>query len=415
MRRISLNVFVLLVVALLAAPSVATAEPEPSSAPIASAGGEAPERADPLGTDDSSTAQSCTFDELNGPDMCLTQPQRGDCVVTSCAMMLRRAERLLGRDGWSLVDVAAIRYEATGSFAGQLVQWDFWHDGIHVQMRGDGIGGYGESAKIAALKDELDLHPEGVVLYAESGGATHAVLLSDYEDDTFYCVDPSPYNITERMPLTSSYLVSIPTACQIWHVERPKVPGPGVSLSPAPVTPTWDYGSDANLPSGWYGIRSVREAASDTSTQIRPHGLSERADQIVWHLDRMDGGAYGIDTIVGKMLYAGDDPKDGGGDAQRGMGDAIDWQRWYIQDCGNGVYALQAMGSGKYLEINDERSADGSSLQQWAYDNTDNQRWVITPWEPYGLKQVLDGWSYVRSSQDSSCVLNASGARQMRH
>ena len=53
------------------------------------------------------------------------------------------------------------------------------------------------------LKAVLDEHPEGIEFYC--GGVPHAVFLTDYEGDTFYCADPAPYNSCRRIPLADSW------------------------------------------------------------------------------------------------------------------------------------------------------------------------------------------------------------------
>ncbi|MCD8023837.1 MAG: hypothetical protein LUF30_12990, partial [Lachnospiraceae bacterium] len=54
------------------------------------------------------------------------------------------------------------------------------------------------------LKSLLDQHPEGIVLYC--GKIPHAVFVTRYSGDTFYCADPlSGYSGSERK-LSSSYL-----------------------------------------------------------------------------------------------------------------------------------------------------------------------------------------------------------------
>ena len=49
----------------------------------------------------------------------------------------------------------------------------------------------------------LDEHPEGIEFYC--GNVPHAVFLTDYEGDTFYCADPAPYNSCRRIPLADSW------------------------------------------------------------------------------------------------------------------------------------------------------------------------------------------------------------------
>ena len=364
---------------------------------------------------------SVTFDELNGWDMCLEQPRRGDCVVTSCAMMLRRAERLLGWDGWSSVDVASIRADATGSSSGQSVKWDWWHDDIRVQVSNSGIKNCSETTKAETLKAELDSHPEGVVLYGESGQSTHAVLATDYEGDTFYCIDPNPGNATERMPLTSCYLVRLSTAYQIWHITNLDIPRWDHTV---PI-PDWSkYGGDANLPSGYYSIRPVLDTrkyleiggggtGDGDNVQIWTHSWPGECDHIRWHLNRLEDGSYGVDTFAGKVLDVSGGSQDDGANAQQWSWTGVNQQHWYIHDCGNGTYALEAKHSGKFLDLTGGGTGDGTNVQQYGFISNDNpsQKWVITPCELYGGKRdVDDGWWYIRAAADPNYTLDISCA-----
>lgn len=55
------------------------------------------------------------------------------------------------------------------------------------------------------LKEVLDNHPEGIVLYC-GGNAPHAVFLTDYVDEVFYCADPAMGYAGKRIPLDESLL-----------------------------------------------------------------------------------------------------------------------------------------------------------------------------------------------------------------
>jgi GH35 family endo-1,4-beta-xylanase len=54
-----------------------------------------------------------------------------------------------------------------------------------------------------------------------------------------------------------------------------------------------------------------------------------------------------------------------------------DNQRWYIEDTGSGKYKIEAVHSGKVLEVDDAKTGDGANVQQWTDSGWDNQRWYI--------------------------------------
>ena len=95
-----------------------------------------------------------------------------------------------------------------------------------------------------ALKALLDEHPEGVVFYC--GGVPHAVLLTDYEDDTFYCADPAPYCSGSRVPLADSWLgyrlgsqdTILRCATAYWSITDSRIGAATDETLPVPVTVT---------------------------------------------------------------------------------------------------------------------------------------------------------------------------------
>ena len=134
-------------------------------------------------------------------DLYLAQNTSGTCTLSSAAMMLRARMYLSGNSDWRQITESAIRSTAWASGAG--LRWSFTYtiNGSSMSVKHTAVSG-GISA--SDLKDLLDLHPEGIVLYC--GNLPHAVFLTDYDNDTFYCADPAGYCSGSRIPLTSSYL-----------------------------------------------------------------------------------------------------------------------------------------------------------------------------------------------------------------
>lgn len=83
------------------------------------------------------------------------------------------------------------------------LQWSFTYNfsGNHITVAHNDVSGI----SAASLKSLLDSHPEGIVLYC--GNIPHAVFLTDYEGNTFYCSDPYGGDYSgKRIALASSYL-----------------------------------------------------------------------------------------------------------------------------------------------------------------------------------------------------------------
>lgn len=138
--------------------------------------------------------------EILPQELYMEQSRPGICTMTSAAMLLRSALYLNGSSHWSEISERAAAASCWLWGTGILFQWSFETDYASISVERTAF--YGISAE--ALRAVLDEHPEGVELYC--GGVPHAVLLTDYEGDTFYCVDPAPYCSGRRVALADSWL-----------------------------------------------------------------------------------------------------------------------------------------------------------------------------------------------------------------
>ncbi len=129
----------------------------------------------------------------------LTQTGKSTCTLCSCAMMLRARFYLSGSSDWSMITEKGIRSTAWIEGTGLRHKFTYSINGNSATVRYASTSGITASA----LKELLDEHPEGIVLYC--GKLPHAVFLTDYEGDTFYCADTLPDNSGERIPLADSY------------------------------------------------------------------------------------------------------------------------------------------------------------------------------------------------------------------
>lgn len=137
--------------------------------------------------------------ELLPQELYMEQSRAGICTMTSAAMLLRSALYLNGSSHWSEIGESEAASACWLWGEGILFQWSFETDyaSIHVE-RTDLYG-----ITVEELKAVLDAHPEGIEFYC--GNVPHAVFLTDYEGDTFYCADPAPYNSCRRIPLADSW------------------------------------------------------------------------------------------------------------------------------------------------------------------------------------------------------------------
>lgn len=128
----------------------------------------------------------------------LTQAGKSTCTLCSAAMMLRARMYLSGSSAWSSITEAKIKSTAWSS--GLKWSWTYSISGCKMTVAHTTVSGI----SVSALKSLLAKHPEGVVLYC--GNLPHAVFLTGYSGNTFYCADTiSGYSGSNRT-LVSSYL-----------------------------------------------------------------------------------------------------------------------------------------------------------------------------------------------------------------
>ena len=130
----------------------------------------------------------------------LTQTGKSTCTLCSAAMMIRARLYLSGSSDWSMVTESGIRSKAWIEGTGLRFKFTYSVGSSSVTV------GHISTSGITAteLKKVLDEHPEGIVLYC--GKLPHAVFLTDYDGDTFYCADTIPSCSGQRIPLDESYL-----------------------------------------------------------------------------------------------------------------------------------------------------------------------------------------------------------------
>ncbi len=128
----------------------------------------------------------------------ITQATNYTCTLASATMMLRAKAYLSGCKNWSSITESAVKPVAWGN----SLKWSFTYSNSETSISVSHANVSGIS--ISSLKSLLNTHPEGIVLYC--GNQPHAVLVTDYEGDTFYCSDPASGYSGDRRTLTNSYL-----------------------------------------------------------------------------------------------------------------------------------------------------------------------------------------------------------------
>lgn len=130
----------------------------------------------------------------------LQQDGNRTCTLCSVTMMLRSCIYIHESDDWQQVTEASVGGYAWTSDG---LCWDFSYavadKEFHItQEVCNGITS-------DELKEVLDAHPEGIVLYC-GGSAPHGVFLTGYSGDIFYCADPAWGYAGQRIVLDQSLL-----------------------------------------------------------------------------------------------------------------------------------------------------------------------------------------------------------------
>ena len=130
----------------------------------------------------------------------LTQNVSGTCTLCSAAMMLRARTYLSNNSSWNSITENGIRSTAWMEGVGLIWDWTYKINNCSIRVSHASVSGI----SVNSLKNILDCHPEGIVLHV--GSLPHAVFLTDYDGDTFYCADTVSGYSQERIPLSSSWL-----------------------------------------------------------------------------------------------------------------------------------------------------------------------------------------------------------------
>lgn len=178
------------------------------------------------------------FDEINEDNVFLKQTQSGTCTLVANVNMLRRNALIHGDTSWQDITVESARpylwIEGTG------MKWDYQYGDTAVKRAS--LADMTGEEKVALFQNLLKSHPEGIVIHqwSTSAGYPHAVLLTDYADGEFYCVDPSNANGHSgiRIPISDT-LVSVEESDQYWYVTEPGLLEDGVLYAnPGGILPT---------------------------------------------------------------------------------------------------------------------------------------------------------------------------------
>ncbi|NLK27022.1 MAG: hypothetical protein GX306_01550 [Clostridiales bacterium] len=239
-------------------------------------------------------SKAASFDEINHPSVFLKQVN-GDkqCTLVAATMLVRRAAMLSGNLNWADITIDQIKEQAWIDGVG--IKYTFTYEGITVNKA------CFEDDPVSEAITLLQEHPEGIVIYDQNRiPRSHAILLTDYTKEMFYCADPSDAVPYGRIPINEG-LVQIEDAEFYYYVSSPSIPSP---------TPS-SYDDNIILPE--VDISAYEAELSQTAyifdeNEKRPivtiPGLVENVDYYVSYFNNLyPGSAFVI--ITGTGSYSG--------------------------------------------------------------------------------------------------------------
>ena len=239
-------------------------------------------------------SKAATFEEINHPDIFLKQIN-GDlqCTLVAATMLVRRAAMLSGNLNWANITTDQIKQLAWIDGVG--LKYTFTYEGITVSKAPFGSDPINEALAL------LQQHPEGIVLFDQIRiPRSHAVLLTDYTNEMFYCADPSDAVPYGRIPINAG-LVQVKDTEYYYYVTSPSIPSPTPSATEGnvilPITDINTYAAELSQTDYYYDGNEKKPVVSIT-------GLIENVDYTVSYFNNVNLGTAVV-IISGIGMYSG--------------------------------------------------------------------------------------------------------------
>ena len=273
----------------------------------------------------------------------LQQSYSGMCTLSSTAMMLRARMYLSGNSDWPYITESTIRSVAWMEGVGLRFNFTYTQDNNSISVSHENLSGI----SVSALKSLLNSHPEGIVLLCYD--VPHAVLVTDYDGNTFYCADPAPTYAGKRRTLASSYTgemlgsqsAVLNAADAYWYVSSYSITG------------------NINLGNEFYAMiansSNTKAVGIDPEWNVTVRSYEGNNDQL-WRFVRQPDGGYWVINVYTDIFLIGDNIASL--EPQAGKNNKL----WYIRKVGSG-YGL-AHYSGGVVKFNDLSLFDSDKLKE---------------------------------------------------
>ncbi len=302
----------------------------------------------------------------------IQQGYSNTCTLAATTMMLRARMYLSGNASWSAVTENAVMPVAWGDGIGLWYNFTYSIGGNSMTVAHSAVGGM----SVATLKSLLDSHPEGIEIYCRE--IPHAVLVTDYEGDTFYCADSSRDYSGVRRTLASS-LIGYHLGSQdkilnsiddYWYISRYSITPQGMDL---------DLGNDfyalINYQPGWKTIGQ----ADNGNVELVYESL-ETIDRVLWHFTKNSDGTYTITSMLnGKVLEVAGASAAERANVQCYPANGSSAQKWHISwNVQNSSYYLRADCTSKVMDLDNGNTSEGNNIHMYNQNSTEAQRFAIS-------------------------------------
>lgn len=296
------------------------------------------------------------------------------CTLAASAMMLRARMYLSGNASWPSITEDSMLSTAWISGTGLRHSFTYGINGNSMSV----AHAFTSGISVATLKSLLNSHPEGIVLYC--GNIPHAVFVTDYEGDTFYCADSSGYPYSGyRLPLASSLLGEkyqwsqaniLANTTAYWYVSGYSITPGGMNL---------DLGSDfyalINYQPGWKTI-----GQADNGNVELVYESTDTIDRVLWHFVRNSDGTYTITSMLnGKVLEVAGASSAERANVQCHPANGSSAQKWHIYwNVQNSSYYLRADCTSKVMDLDNGNTSEGNNIHMYNQSSTEAQRFAIS-------------------------------------
>ena len=350
----------------------------------------------------------------------LTQQTNYTCTLVSNAMMLRARMYLSNNSNWTAITESSLWPYSWINGAGQRASYSCSFAGCTFNVNQAYVNGL----TVSQLQGILAAHPEGVCIYVSS--IPHAQWVTDIENGVVYSGDSSAPVYFGRRPLANTYQgqmcgynqnTVLSRVTSYWYVSSYNVPA-NTNYGSTPTTTTQ---SSQNLPNGTYRIAcysnpkygldvSGGSNANEANVQLWEYtGVKQQQFKVTFSKDH-----YNIQAVhSGKNLDLYMAKSADGTNVQQYDVDGTAVQNWSLQDAGDGAYYI-VNNNGLYMDVYNGSFANGTNVMGWAGNRVNDQKWFFIPVDaaqsiPDGDYQIRNA-SYFDFGVDVSGVSKDSGA-----